>query len=209
MELPKKNKNKNKNLSLGLGSSWTQAQAQVLADIAKLLSMLRVAWWWNFFKKTKKDSHGLGFLQPSPKLLLASRVVWQWSFFFFFFKPKLEHGFFLDPSPSFILGGKSSLMRNKNPSPRLNFCLQGFERKYELKFGFLFIFNRVWAWLRPWVGALSQAQTQLFSSKKMGARGRRTHLSMKLLQIGLSNPWTFYTFSFFLQTQVQNKNDLI
>jgi hypothetical protein len=41
-------------------------------------------------------------------------------FYFFLKKPKLGHGFFLDPSPSSILGAKSSLMRNKNPSQRLN-----------------------------------------------------------------------------------------
>jgi hypothetical protein len=41
MELPKKRKKQKQNLSLGLGSSWTQAQ--VLANIAELLSMLIVA----------------------------------------------------------------------------------------------------------------------------------------------------------------------
>ncbi len=192
-------------MSLGLGAFWTQAQAQVIVAITEILSMLRVVWHWSFLKKDKKKlawSHN--FYNPhwatfSAKTSLAMKL------FKFKKKPKLGHGFFW-PNPSSILGAKSSSTRNKNPSPSLNFHLQGFEKRSEawISFSSLTEFELD---LDLKLELQAELKLNFFCSKKVGAKGRKTHLSMKLLQIGLSHLGALFTFSFFLQTQMQNKND--
>jgi hypothetical protein len=87
-------------------------------------------------------------------------------------KPKLGHGCFLDPNPSSILGAESSSTRNKNPSPSLNFHLQGFERKSEARISFSSLTSLSLTWTSSWSSKLSSNST-FFVQKQWERKGGR------------------------------------
>lgn len=114
-------------------------------------------------------------------------------------EPKLELGFKKDSSRSSSFCCSSPKVSElKNLSLNSNSCLQTFKwkSKFKLEFHLLLQLNLSLVW-----------SLSFFSSKELEGRGRRTHLSVKLVWFDLFNPWAFHTF-FLLQRQMHNENTL-